>query len=93
MVKELKDNFYEERLPKLNSMSTETRKERGNQIMCYKILNNKVTVDEHVLIKATETRTRGHSMKLAKWLWLLAKWLWLFHGFGNKEELLLQQSG
>ena len=34
--------------------------------MCYKILHNKVKVDEHVLIKATETRTRGHSMKLTK---------------------------
>ena len=66
MVKELKDNCYEERLHKLNLMSTETRRERGDQIMCYKILNNKVTVDEHVLIKATETRTRGHSMKLTK---------------------------
>ena len=66
MVKELKDNCYEERLHKLNLMSTETRRERGDQIMCYKILNNKVTVDEHVLINATETRTRGHSMKLTK---------------------------
>ena len=66
MVRELKDNCYEERLHKLDLMSTETRRERGDQIMCYKILNNKVTVDEHVLIKATETRTRGHSMKLAK---------------------------
>ena len=69
MVKEFKDNCYEERLHKLNMMSTkktETRRERGDQIMCYKILNNKVKVDEHVLIKAKETRTRGHSMKLAK---------------------------
>ena len=66
MVKEIKDNCYEERLHKLNLMSTETRRERGDQIMCYKILNNKVTVDENVLIKSTETRTRGHSMKLTK---------------------------
>ena len=66
MVKELKDNCYKDRLYKLNVMSTETRRERGDQIMCYKILNNKVTVDEHVLVKATETRTRGLSMKLAK---------------------------
>ena len=66
MVRELKDNCYEERLHKLNLMSTETRRERGDQIMYYKILNNKVTVDEHVLMKATETRTRGHSMKLSK---------------------------
>ena len=47
MVKEVKDNCYEEMLYKLNLMSTETRRERGDQIMCYKILNNKVTVDEH----------------------------------------------
>jgi len=35
-------------------------------IMCYKILNNKVKVDEHALIMATDTRARGHSMKLTK---------------------------
>ena len=34
--------------------------------MCYKILNNKVKVDEHVLIKAKKTPTRGHTMMLSK---------------------------
>ena len=81
MVEEFKDNCYEERLHKLNLMSTETRREWGDQIMCYKILNNKVKVDEHVLIKAKETNKRAqHEANQNN------------HGFGYKDELL-QQSG
>ena len=59
MVKEFKDNAMEKDSTKKNLMSTETRRERGDQIMCYKILNNKVKVDEHVLIKATDTKKEG----------------------------------
>ena len=53
MVKEFEDDSYEGRLHILNLMSTEIRRERRYQIMCYKILNknNEVKVDEHLTIK------------------------------------------
>jgi hypothetical protein len=66
IVKEIKNIPYEQRLKQLNLMSTETRRQRGDMIMTYKIMTNKVNIDKNVLLKSNETRTRGHTMKLCK---------------------------
>ena len=60
-------NFtYEERLTKLNLMSTETRRKRGDIIMTYRILTNSIVIDENIFHVSTESRTRGHDLRLSK---------------------------
>jgi len=66
MVKEVKKLSYEQRLTKLNLMSTETRRKRGDMIMTFKILKDKVKIRKGTLDISTEKRTRGNSLKLAK---------------------------
>jgi hypothetical protein len=66
MVGEVKKLKYEQRLLKLNLMSTETRRKRGDMIMTFKILKDKVKINKRILHISTEKRTRGNSLKLSK---------------------------
>ncbi|XP_045126266.1 uncharacterized protein LOC123513260 [Portunus trituberculatus] len=65
LVPELKDLTYEERLRKLEIPTLESRRERGDLIGIYKMVNNLDKVDGDFL--SLETRaTRGHGKKLKK---------------------------
>ena len=66
MVRELRKFSYEERIKNLNLMSTESRRRRGDMIMTFKILKEKVKTNKGLFNKSAETRTRGHNIKLAK---------------------------
>ena len=45
-------------------MLTLDRRDRGDMIMTYKILNHRVEMDARFMKMNTESRTRGHNMKL-----------------------------
>ena len=45
-------------------MSTLDRRDRGDMIMTYNIINHKVEMDARFMKMNTESRTRGHTMKL-----------------------------
>ena len=64
---EIKDLPYKRRLQELRLPSMFYRRERGDMIQVYKILNKKDPVDSEKLLPLNKSgRTRGHSMKLAK---------------------------
>ena len=48
----------------LNVMSTLDRRDRGDMIMTYSIINHRVEIDARFMKMNTESRTRGHNMKL-----------------------------
>ena len=67
LVKNIKHKSYEERLSTLNLMSTldrRDRRDRGDMIMTYNIINHRVEMDIRFMKMNTESRTRGHTMKL-----------------------------
>ena len=59
----MKHTSYEERLSTLNFMSTLDRRDRGDMIMTYNIINHRVEMDARFMEINTESRTRGHNMK------------------------------
>src|SRR6266516_8078359 len=64
MIHNLKNLSYEERLSKLDLMPTEVRRRRGDMITTYKILQGKIDLGRSILELNTDSRTRGHNMKL-----------------------------
>ena len=64
LVRNIKHKSYEERLSTLNLMSTLDRRDRGDMIMTYNILNHRVEMDARFMKMNTENRTRGHTKKL-----------------------------
>jgi hypothetical protein len=66
MVKEVRKLKYDQRLVKLNLMSTETRRTRGDMIMTFKILKDMVKIKKGTIMVSSEKRTRGNSLKLSK---------------------------
>ena len=64
LVRNVKHKSYEERLSTLNLMSTLDRRDRGDMIMTYNIINRRVEMDARFMKMNTESRTRGHTMKL-----------------------------
>ena len=63
LVRNIKHKSYEERLSTLNLMSTLDRRDIGDMIMTY-IINHRVEMDSRFMKMDTESRTRGHTMKL-----------------------------
>ena len=45
-------------------MSTLDRQDRGDMIMTYNIINHRVEINARFMKMNTESRTRGHTMKL-----------------------------
>ena len=64
LVKNIKHKSYEERLFTLNLMSTLDRRDRGDMIMIYNIINDRVEMDARFMKMNKESRTRGYNMKL-----------------------------
>ena len=64
LVRNIKHKSYEESLSSLNLMSTLDRRDRGDMIMTYNIINHRVEMDARFMKMDTESRTRGHTMKL-----------------------------
>ena len=64
LVSNIKHKSYEERLSTLNLMSTLDRRDRGDMIMTYNILNHRVEMDARFMKMNTEIRTRGHTINL-----------------------------
>ena len=65
LVKKIKNRTYEDRLRYLNLMTTQERRDRGDIIMTYNILNKNIDTGNYRLDMSKEKRTRGHSLKLA----------------------------
>ena len=58
---------YENRLQNLKVIKIEERAKRGDLIEAYKIMTGKLKVDaNHFFTKDTDSRTRGHHLKLVK---------------------------
>ena len=68
LVRNVKHKSYEERLSTLNLMSTLDRRDRRDMIMTYNIINYRVEMDARFMKINTESRTRGHTMKLKKYI-------------------------
>ena len=68
MVPELRDLQYEERLSKMGLPTLQARRERGDLITLYKIVNGIEKMDKQDLVVVIEKagRTRGHSKKIRK---------------------------
>ena len=64
LVRNIKHKSYEERLPTLNLMSTLDRRDRGDMIMTYKVINHRVEMDARFIKMNTDSRTRGHTIKI-----------------------------
>ena len=60
LVRNIKHKSYEERLSTLNL--TLDRRDRGDMIMTYNIINHRVEMDARFMKMNTESRTRGHTM-------------------------------
>ena len=66
-VKGMQHLSYEERPRRLNLMKIEDRAIRGDLIETYKIMTGKLNVDpNHFFRRETDSRTRGHHLKLIK---------------------------
>ena len=65
MVPELEGRTYEERLEEINLPTLEKR-ERGDLIAVYKLLNGMDKTDMNILSKEEAAYTRGHKKKLKK---------------------------
>ena len=66
LLGEIKELPYPERLKKLKLPSLEHRRKRGDAIEVYKFLHGKYKVQSPTLELNKDTKTRGHSLKLAK---------------------------
>ena len=69
MVPELRDLSYEERLEEIGLPTLQERRERGDLITMFKLVNNMEKMDREdlvVKVEAQERRTRGHMKKLRK---------------------------
>ena len=69
MVPELKDKTYEERLKEMNLPTLQDRRERGDLITMYKLVNGMERIDGQNLVTVIgggNSRTRGHSKKILK---------------------------
>ena len=69
MVPELRDKAYEERLREMNLLTLQDRRERGDLITMYKLVNGLERIDRQNLVTVTggrDSRTRGHSKKIQK---------------------------
>ena len=69
MVSELKDLTYEERLKEMELPTLQVRRERGDLITMYKVVNGIEKIDKQdlVLLKEEDNeRTRGHSKRIRK---------------------------
>ena len=68
MVPELRDLTYEERLTEMGLLTLQDRRERGDLITLYKIINGikKIDKEELVVVKQEGRQTRGHSKKIRK---------------------------
>ena len=69
MVPELKDLTYEGRLKEMELPTLQVRRERGDLITMYKIVNQIEKIDKQdlVLLKEVDNRrTRGHSKRIRK---------------------------
>ena len=59
MMCNLRKLTYDERLNKLDLMTTEERRRRGDMITTYKILQGKIDLGRNILEINTDSRTRG----------------------------------
>jgi hypothetical protein len=66
LLSTLKDKPYPERLAALRLPTLEHRRKRGDMIDVYKYLHNEYDTDRPRLQLATQSATRGNSLKLAK---------------------------
>ena len=66
MIPSLKKLNYEERLKTMNLPSLSYRRRRGDLIEAYKYTHNCYSVNEHLLKREMDSRTRGHAYKLSK---------------------------
>ena len=67
IISQLRDVTYEERLKALDLPSLYYRRRRGDMILMYKIMNEKVRIEASTLFTpATYSRTRGHKQKISK---------------------------
>lgn len=64
LIPNLRKKEYKDRLKELNLMSTEVRRKRGDMITTFKILKGKVDLGRSIFQVNTESRTRGHNLKL-----------------------------
>ena len=64
LVRNIKHKSYEERLSTLSLTSTLDRRDKGDMIMTYNIINHRVEMDARFIKMNTDSRTRGHTMKL-----------------------------
>ena len=69
MIPELQDLSYEERLEEIGLPTLQERRERGDLITMFKLVNNMEKIDRDDLVmkvEEEERRTRGHKKKLKK---------------------------
>ena len=66
LVPELKDLDYEERCRQLGLTSLEKRRQRGDLIETYKILNRMENIDHSIFFERNEATTRSNTCKLQK---------------------------
>ena len=63
---ELEGRTYEERLEEMNLPTLEEKREKGDLITVYKLLNGMDKTDMNILSKEEAAYTRGHKKKLKK---------------------------
>ena len=67
MVPKLKDLDYEARLESLNLFSLQSRRERGDMILLYKLFNGHTNAScNDLFTMASNSITRGHKYKITK---------------------------
>ena len=66
MIPSLKKLSYEERLKTMDLPSLSYRRRRGDLIEAYKYTHGCYNVNENLLKRETDSKTRGHSYKLSK---------------------------
>ena len=66
MVSSLKNLDYNTRLQELGLTTLELRRQRGDMIEVYKLLNGHENIDASQFFKLNTNSNRGHSMKLIK---------------------------